>query len=273
MRAKIWNHPAVNIARLTGAALAFALVTPAAMADIDGHGPDAWRVVGVAPNDVLNVRMGPGTNYPVIEKFAHDERKLQQITCVPYHTLADYSALTEAQRKALPPRWCLMRDAEMIRAGWVAQRFITPDHAISATALDEEQTASNESQPGSGDNMIDAAQSLVRDLYAAHTRANLDQGDSPLLSPQSGRYFTSDIIAYVNSGQLGADPLFDAQDIDGHVTRIAPDPEQPMFRGMITINADYINFGQQGRAIFRLRAAPDGALRIFRIEHDGWSIP
>ena len=45
-----------------------------ASAEIDGHGPDAWRVTGVAADDVLNARVGPGTGYPVIDSFAHDAR-------------------------------------------------------------------------------------------------------------------------------------------------------------------------------------------------------
>ncbi|MGV0908506.1 hypothetical protein [Martelella sp. FOR1707] len=65
-------------------AAAFALLASVAQAEIDGSGPDAWRVTGVAPNDVLNVRMGPGTDYPVIATLAHDQRELQQITCVPF---------------------------------------------------------------------------------------------------------------------------------------------------------------------------------------------
>lgn len=98
-----------------------------AQAQIDGHGPDAWRVIDVGVNDVLNARMGPGTNYPVIETFAHDERGLQQITCVPFYTMAHFSVMTEAELDALPPRWCLMRSADMSKAGWVAQRYLIAD--------------------------------------------------------------------------------------------------------------------------------------------------
>lgn len=108
-------------------AVALAFLASVTHAEIDGSGPDAWRVMGVAPNDVLNVRMGPGTNYPVIETFAHNERNLQQITCVPFYTMAHFSAMTEAELDALPPRWCLMRTADLTKAGWVAQRFLIAD--------------------------------------------------------------------------------------------------------------------------------------------------
>lgn len=41
------------------AVLCLGLVPLTVRAEIDGHGPDAWRVTGVAPDDVLNARMGP----------------------------------------------------------------------------------------------------------------------------------------------------------------------------------------------------------------------
>lgn len=78
-------------------AVAMAIATTSARAEIDGHGPDAWRVTGVSANDVLNARMGPGTNYPVIETFAHNERGMQQITCVPFYTPAHYERMTQTQ--------------------------------------------------------------------------------------------------------------------------------------------------------------------------------
>ncbi|WP_459079871.1 hypothetical protein [Mesorhizobium sp. A623] len=45
---------------------------------------------------------------------------------------------------------------------------------------------------------------------------------------------------------------------------------------MITINVDFTNFGRKQRVVYFLcadttrRGAP---LRIFRVEHDGWSYP
>lgn len=252
-------------------ALLVALAAPAARAEIDGHGPDAWRVTGVAANDVLNARMGPGTHYPVIETFAPDERGLQLITCVPYHSLAHYSAMTDAQIKALPPRWCLMRDAQMHRAGWVAQRFLTPDDVSQIPAA-----GGLGDLPQSGDAVIDAAQWLVRDLYAAHLHGLNGSGSNPLLLPDSADFFTAEIIGYIESGRLEADPLIDGQDFEGEVTSIAPDPDQPMLRGMVTINVDHVNFGRPARTVLYIRAdteRPDAPLRIFRIENDGWSVP
>lgn len=117
----------VNRARALIAAFAVAVVASSAQAEIDGHGPDAWRVTGVSANDVLNARMGPGTSYRVIETFAHNERGMQQITCVPFYTAAHYMAMSDAQIRALPPRWCLMRNRSMSKASWVAARFLQED--------------------------------------------------------------------------------------------------------------------------------------------------
>lgn len=260
-----------------------AIAVPAAQAEIDGHGPDAWRVTDVSPSDVLNARMGPGTSYPVIETFAHNERGMQQITCVPFYTPAHYSAMTQAQINALPPRWCLMRNKEMSKAGWVAQRYITPDDQVSS-AVTTTVSRSRPRQPetrhtdvsGSGDDLIAAARDLVRELYERQFQSDNNGQPSGLDPDLADNYFTSDIVAWLTSGQVAAHPLYGAQDFDGTVEEPMPDPDQPMLRGMITINVDFTNFGQNQRAIFYLRADTtrnNSPLRIFRVEHDGWSYP
>ncbi len=248
---------------------ALVLLPMAAQAEIDGHGPDAWQVHGVAPNDVLNARMGPGTSFPVIETFRHDERGLEQITCVPFITMEHYSAMSEAQLDSLPARWCLMRSSDLRKAGWVAQRYLVED---GYQPIDSPTTG-----PGAvpGDQVIAHAQDLVRALYEAEFLAT-QGGPHPLDPANAGNYFSSDVVAVLRSGPLGADPLYGAQDFDGSVGEPMPDPDQPMLRGMITINVEIVNFGRPHTAVFRLRADPSrpGApLRIFRIEHEGWSFP
>lgn len=245
-----------------------------ARAEIDGHGPDAWRVTGVSANDVLNARMGPGTNYSVIETFGHDERGMQQITCVPLLLAAHYLTMSQAQIDALPPRWCLMRSADLTKAGWVAQRFIRPDDAVTSSSADG--TYQGPLETTSAGTMIDEAEAIVRDLYGAMARFNEGQGPYPLRGPSASRYFTSDIVDLLHSGGLGADPLYGSQDFDGKVLHIASDADQRMLRGMITINVDFINFGRQQRAVFSMRAdtsLENAPLRIFRVEHEGWSYP
>lgn len=245
-------------------AFALAILASSAQAEIDGHGPDAWRVGGVTVNDVLNARMGPGTNYPVIATFAHDERGMQQITCVPFYTAAHYTAMTDAQKKALPQRWCLMRNKSMSKAGWVAQRFIMPDDGEP------------DRQDASADPQLGYAEAFVGELYERYDLAQLGAGADPLRPPMAADFFTADIVAFLTSGRVQAHPLYGAQDFDVAVHEPRADLERPVLRGMITINVDFTNFGKKQRAIFYLRADTTKAgspLRIFRVEHDGWSYP
>jgi len=245
---------------------AFALAGTPASAEIDGHGPDAWRVTGVAANDVLNARMGPGTQYLVIDRFFPGERGLQQVTCVPLLTTGIYARLSEKEIASLPPRWCLMRSSDLTRAGWVAQRFIEPDESFEET----------DAAPGSGGVTVEEATRLVRALHDAQLRADRGQGPDPLYEADAGEYFTAEIVRRLEAGDVGAHPVWGAQDFDGELIGIAADPDTPMLRGTIIIHADFTNFGQRQRATYYLRAddsLPGAPLRIMRIEHDGWSLP
>ncbi|MBA4800815.1 MAG: hypothetical protein H2040_03035 [Euryhalocaulis sp.] len=250
--------------------LAVLLPPLSAHADIDGHGPDAWRVVGVAENDVLNARMGPGADYPVIETFAHDARSLKQITCVPYYTPAHYFKLSEAEHEALPARWCLMQTADLGKAGWVAQRYLKPDYTASAPIANTSESAT----PGS-DALIMRARDLVRTLYEWAEQAPAG-GRHPLDPAHAGQFFSVGVVEAMKARPPGASPLYGAQDFDGSVSDPFPDPEQPMLRGMITLHVDIVNFGQPRRVTFRLRAdpaRPGAPLRVFRIEHEDWAFP
>lgn len=256
--------------RTSVCSLAALAAAPSAFAEIDGHGPDAWKVTGVEAGDVLNARMGPGTNYNIIDTFDHDERNLEQITCVPFTAMGYYYRLNEAARDNLPPRWCLMRSAELGRAGWVAQRYITPDYKDGVRG---ERPAT--SLAVSSEKMIMRAQTLVSSLYEASQLAE-SGGPHPLAPKNAGKYFSAEIVEFLRTTRLQADPLIDAQDFEGSVSDPAPDPEQPILRGMITLHVDVTNYGERKTVVFRLRAdpsRPDAPIRIFRIEHDGWSFP
>lgn len=61
--------------------LACAMLT--VQAEIDGHGPDSWRVTGVSADDTLNARMGPSIDYSVIEQFASNERSCNRSPVCP----------------------------------------------------------------------------------------------------------------------------------------------------------------------------------------------
>ncbi len=113
-------------ARLAVVALFLAALVPAAHATADG--PDAWRVHNVASNDVLNVRVGPGTNYFQIDALPFNARGVQIEYCVPTVTQQQFFALTAQQQAQLNtyPTWCLIFWNGTQR-GWVNRRFLTED--------------------------------------------------------------------------------------------------------------------------------------------------
>ena len=231
-----------------------------AQMEMDGHGPDAWMVSGVAPDDALNARTGPGTDHLVIGTFAHDATGLRMITCVPYLPRRVYHTLSDSQRADLPPRWCLMEHAENGVSGWVSGHYLAEDSSSAQAQIDP---------------LITRGVALVRRLYDHRRRAMRGETAGPL-SPQFARdYVFADIVARL-SRPVGADPLFGTQDVDIEGLQIRPAPKRAMFRGLVTVHAQIRNFGKPQTAIFRLRVDPSldpPALRIMRIEHQGWSFP
>lgn len=234
------------------------LLAAPATAWAEADGPDAWRVVNVAPDDTLNARMGPGTDYRVLGRFAHDARGLRQVTCVPLVPPGVWFEMTEAERAALPPRWCLMRSADDSLEGWVSQAYIAEDGGEAALPAAAETP-----------DVAIAAERLVRRLYDEHLDALSGDVVGPLHPKRARAFFTMPIAEAIARDGLQADPLFDAQDTDITDLRVALDPDEPMLRGMITVVAQFRNFGQPRRAVVRLRAE-GGEPRIFAIEHEGW---
>jgi uncharacterized protein YraI len=232
-------------------------------AQFDGHGPDAWQVTGVASDDWLNLRMGPGARYAIIGSFPARATGLTMTTCVPFMTEGQGITLSQAERDLLdlPPRWCLMSDGRT--HGWAAARFL-----MEATGQATRETDS--------DTMIADAVSLVKRLYARQEQARRGDALAPFGASRSMDFFMADIAYDLSQRQWQADPLYDAQDTDIGGFRVVPDPDQPMLRGMITVRAEFSNFGQPQTVIFNLRADPSqrGApVRIMRIDHGEWSIP
>lgn len=123
---------------------------------------------------------------------------------------------------------------------------------------------------------INQAQDLVREVYERQFQSENSSLPSAFDPSTACRYFTHDIVQWLTSSKVDAHPLYGAQDFDGAVGEPTPDPDHPMLRGMITINVDFTNFGHRQRAVFYIRPdtdKPDAPLRIFRVEHDGWSYP
>ena len=254
---------------IIASAVIFLRLSTVAQAEIDGHGPDAWQVRGVASDNMLNARMGPGTDCPIIEIFAQNARGLREVTCVPYYTMAHPSNMTDTEYQGLPSPWCLTQSADLAKAGWVSQHYLAEDGYIPVDSA----TVGPDAVPS--DQLITHAQDLVRALYEADYFSN-QGGPKPLTPENATNYFTADAAAALHAQQLGADALYGTQDFDGSVGEPQPDPENPMLRGMIILYVEITNFGQAHTAVFRLRAdptQPGAPLRIFRIEHGEWSFP
>lgn len=267
-------------AAILAAALAALVLATAAAADADGHGPDAWQVTGVAANDVLNARMGPGTQYLVIDRFLPGERGLQQVTCVPFTPYAVFIGLSDAQRAALPPRWCLMRSADLSRAGWVNGAYLEEDGATpyidkapaqgasaapAATGAPEIDLAA-----AAGDADLQDAMMLVARLYSDF--ANSRSMDDNPFHGRSAEYFSSWVQPSLPGH--GADVLYDAQDFDGAVLRIYPDADMPHIQGFMTVHVDLVNFGHMSTVSYNLRrdtGQPGAPVRIIRVGHPGWT--
>src|SRR5690606_20914173 len=115
-------------------------------------------------------------------------------------------------------RWCLMRDADMRKAGWVAQRFITPDNAeivaapapaVTKPARPKAQPAQPTHEPYAPDpniDPVDQATDLVRELYERQFQSENSSLPSAFDPSVSHHYFTSDIVAWLASGNVGAHP-------------------------------------------------------------------
>lgn len=160
-----------------------------------------------------------------------------------------------------------------LRAGFVAAALAGFSAAPSGPSYAE--TAGGAPKTDTSEAMIAQAEDLVRALYEADDLARLG-GPDPFGPAYIHHYFSSDFVTALQAGHPGASLLHGAQDFDGSISEPQADTDQPMFRGLITINVDFVNFGQPQRAVFSLRAdtgQPGAPVRIIRVEHAGWSFP
>ncbi|SDY61759.1 hypothetical protein [Citreimonas salinaria] len=242
------------------ALLCAAMVAAPNPAPAEADGPDAWRVSGVASDDVLNMRMGPGTEYPVIGALAHDARHLRAETCAPLATFAQLGALSASERAALPARWCLM-DAGSRGRGWVAQAYLAEDSLPAGQAA---RPPVDKAPPP-----FDIAVPLVRNLFQKEAFL-LGRGESVLDDSEESRAWFALALARRMAADPGAYLLFDAQDVDlGDVT-VTHDPANPVRQGLVTILVRFANFGTPREARVLVRADPEqaGAMRIIAVEHE-----
>jgi len=109
--------------------VAFAILFAAGLAGVsvpasaEADGPDYYRVVGVAPNDVLNIRAEPSARADRIGSIPHDGDGLRNLGCQGGLTIDQYQNSTPAQREAgRKTRWCNIEYRGT--TGWVAGWYL-----------------------------------------------------------------------------------------------------------------------------------------------------
>lgn len=124
-RAATWCHA-------TGRAvcvLAFAgilYVAPSALADADG--PDYFRVAGVKPGSVVNVRRDPAPSAPKVGELPHDADGIMNLGCKGGLSFAEWEKATPARRAAARfERWCRISYRGL--TGWVAGWLLAEGNA------------------------------------------------------------------------------------------------------------------------------------------------
>lgn len=120
------RHVAVWAAQLS---LSVLLAT-AALAEASG--PDTWDIVGVAPDDKLNVHTAASASSPVIAGIPAGTRGLRNLGCTPAASFQQWLSMSEAERALSGrARWCKVVFEG--RRGWVAGRFLREGGAAGAT--------------------------------------------------------------------------------------------------------------------------------------------
>ncbi len=113
---------------LAKAAFNLALTAVAAAAlptclSAEASGPDFYKVVDVAPDDVLNVREAPEVSATKVGELAHDADGVRNLGCVGGLTYAQWVEATPEERAAsVHDRWCEVALGDV--RGWAAARFL-----------------------------------------------------------------------------------------------------------------------------------------------------
>lgn len=86
-------------------------------------GPDYFKVVGVASNDVLNIRAEPSAASAKIGSIPPDADGIRNLGCKGGLSFSEWTSATKSEREhANKARWCLI-EYEGVE-GWVAGRFL-----------------------------------------------------------------------------------------------------------------------------------------------------
>ena len=105
--------------------IALAVVAASGPAHATADGPDFYRVRGVSATSTLTLRAEPSLQVPRIGRIAPDATCLRNLGCQGGLTLADFTTLSEADRKRRAeenPRWCKVEYRGTV--GWVAGRYL-----------------------------------------------------------------------------------------------------------------------------------------------------
>jgi hypothetical protein len=101
------------------------LVAQSGPARAEADGPDYYRVVNVAENDMLNIRSQPTAKARKIGEIAPGADCVRNLGCQGGLTLHEFTTLSEAQkaqRLRENPRWCKVEYRGV--TGWVAGRYL-----------------------------------------------------------------------------------------------------------------------------------------------------
>lgn len=110
--------PSIAAAAFRAAACAAALFA-AAPASADADGPDYFRVAGVKPGGVVNVRSEPAASAPKVGTLPHDADGIMNLGCRGGLSFSEWEKATPARRAAARfERWCQIRYRAI--TGWVA---------------------------------------------------------------------------------------------------------------------------------------------------------
>lgn len=107
---------------VVGLAFGLSLLTPISVA-ADASGPDYFRVVDVASNDVLNIRERPTARSSKIGAIPPNGNGIQNLGCQGGLSYAQWEVASAAERQAARKRvWCRIYYRGV--NGWVAGWFL-----------------------------------------------------------------------------------------------------------------------------------------------------
>ncbi|MGB5830912.1 MAG: SH3 domain-containing protein [Thiohalocapsa sp.] len=119
-----WTE-ATNLGRAALALVAALVVAGGGLAMAEADGPDYYRVVGVAEDDVLHIRKAADPQADKVGSMPPDADCVRNLGCQGGLSYREFSTLTEperAERLKRHPRWCKIEYLGV--TGWVAGRYL-----------------------------------------------------------------------------------------------------------------------------------------------------